>query len=98
MRVFFAVLLLGAALWRVAVDWQSTLGQGYAYRFGTFGSLIQNNWPEGYVHLVVSLKQSGLPWAWNPIGAIVMSVPVAPVLAAIAAALLVTRERRVRSR
>ena len=98
MRIVLAVLLLGAALWRVIVDWQATIGQGYAYRFGTFGSLIQDHWPEGYTSLVVSLKQSGLPWAWDPIGAVVLSIPVAPVLAVLAALLFVTRERRARAR
>ena len=80
------------------IDWQATIGQGYAYRFGTLGSLIQGYWPEGYVRLVVSLKQSGIPCAWDPVGAIVMSVPVALVLATVGAGLFVTRERRARAR
>ena len=65
-----------------AVDWQATIGQGYAYRFSTLGTLIRGHWPEGYTSLVVSLKQSGVPFAWDPVGAIVMSIPVALVLAA----------------
>ena len=84
--------------WRAGVDWQATIGQGYAYRFGTLGSLIQGHWPEGYTSLVVSLKQSGVPWAWDPVGAVVLSIPVALVLAVLAALLLVTRERRARAR
>jgi len=98
MRLFLAILLFGAAFWRAAADWLATIGQGYAYRFGTLGSLIQGIWPEGYTSLVVSLKASGVPYAWDPVGAVVMSLPVALVLAALGAALFVTRERRVRAR
>jgi hypothetical protein len=98
MRVVVAVLLLGAALVLAVIDWQATIAQGYAYRFGTLGRMIQGWWPEGYVRLVVGLKQSGIPWLWDPIGAVVMSLPVALVLAAIGAGLFVTRERRLRAR
>ncbi|HVH03786.1 MAG TPA: hypothetical protein VM891_12730 [Amaricoccus sp.] len=98
MRLVLGAIMIAAALWRAGVDWQATIGQGYAYRFGTLGGLLQNHWPEGYTSLAVSLKQSGVPWAWDPIGAIVMSVPVALVLAALGAALIVTRERRARAR
>ena len=66
MRVILAVLLLGAALVLAVVDWQATIGQGYAYRFSTLGSLIQGYWPEGYARLVVSLKQSGVPYRLGP--------------------------------
>ena len=60
--------------------------------------MIQGYWPEGYVRLVVSLKQSRIPYLWDPVGAIVMSLPVALVLATVGAALFVTRERRARAR
>jgi hypothetical protein len=93
MRIFLAAILLGGALLLAALDWQATIGQGYAYRFSTLGTLIQGYWPEGYMSLVVSLKQSGVPFAWDPVGAIVMSIPVALVLAAVGAGLVVTRER-----
>jgi hypothetical protein len=98
MRLVLAAILIGAALWRAAVDWQATIGQGYAYRFGTLGGLIQDHWPEGHVRLVAGLKASGLPWAWDPVGAVVMAMPVALVLATLGAALVVTRERRARAR
>ena len=39
-----------------------------------------------------------MPYAWDPVGAIVMSLPVALVLAALGAAVFVTRERRARAR
>ena len=98
MRVFVAVLLLGAALVLAVIDWQTTIGQGYAYRFSTLGTMIQGYWPEGYVRLVVGLKASRIPYLWDPVGAIVMSLPVALVLATVGAALVVTRERRARAR
>ena len=34
MRAVLAVVFLAAALWRAGVDWQATIGQGYAYRLG----------------------------------------------------------------
>ena len=98
MRAIVAIIFLAAALGRAVVDWQATIGQGYAYRFGTFGSVISRHWPESYASLVNSLQRSGVPYAWDPIGAAVMSLPVALVLAAIAGAVWVTREPRVRSR
>jgi hypothetical protein len=87
------ILLLGAALWQAGVDWQATIGEGYAYRFGTFGGLIARHWPVSYAQFVESLERSGVPYAWNPVGAMLMSLPVALVLAAIAATVWVTRER-----
>ena len=93
MRMIFATILIAAALSQAAIDWQATIGQGYAYRFGTIASLLQGHWPDGYARLVVGLKDSGIPWAWDPIGAILLSVPIAPALAAIGVGLIVTRQR-----
>jgi len=93
MRAILTILLLGAALWRAGVDWQATIGQGYAYRFGSLGGLISGHWPGNYAQLVESLERSGVPYAWNPVGAIVMSLPLALVVAAIGGSVWVTRER-----
>ena len=93
MRAILAVVFLAAALWRAGVDWQSTIGQGYAYRLGTLGSVISKHWPEGYASLVQSLKESGVPFLWNPVGAVVMAMPLALVLAAIAGGIWLTRPR-----
>jgi hypothetical protein len=93
MRAIVTILFLGAALWRAGIDWQATIGQGYAYRLGSFGGLVSRHWPEQYAQLVRSLERSGVPYAWNPVGAVLMSLPVALVLAAVAAAVWVTRER-----
>lgn len=94
MRAILAILLLAAAFWRAAIDWQTTIAEGYAYRFSTIGSVISRHWPESYARLVESLKQSGVAGAWDPVGAIVMSIPVALALAALAGAVWLTRERR----
>jgi hypothetical protein len=98
MRILLAVLIAGAALAIAVVDWQATIGQGYAYRFTTLGTMLQGYWPEGYLRLVTGLKASRIPYLWDPVGAIVMSLPVALVLATAGAGLFVTRERRARAR
>lgn len=98
MRMAITILLAALALWRAAADWQATIGQGYAYRFGTLGDLVGGWWPERYARLVNALRQSGVPWAWDPVGAFLLSLPVAPALAAVAVGLWITRERGTRAR
>ncbi len=93
MRAVITLLLLALALWRAAVDWQATIGQGYAYRFGTPGTLLGGRWPEQYGRLVEGLQRTGLSWTWDPVGALVLSLPVSLVLATLAAAVWITRER-----
>ena len=94
MRAVLAVLLLAAALWRAGVDWQATIGDGYAYRLGTIGGLISAaTGPTATPNLVESLQASGVPFAWDPVGAVVMSMPLALVLAAHRRRLWLTRER-----
>jgi hypothetical protein len=93
MRATVTILLIGAALWRAGLDWQATIAQGYAYRFATPGGLISAAWPRNYAALVEGLERSGVPYAWNPVGALVMSLPIALVLAAIGVGLWITRER-----
>ena len=58
MRASIAIVFAVLALWRAAVDWQATIGQGYAYRFGTLGTLFSGLWPEPYGRLVAGLGQS----------------------------------------
>lgn len=76
MRTSLVVLLAAVAFWRAAIDWQATLGKGYAYRFGTVGSLLGDWWPDGLGGIA---------------GAFVLALPVAPALAAIALGLWITR-------
>ena len=94
MRAVVAVLFLAAAVWRTGVDWQATIGVGYAFRPGTVGGLIRHRWPEDYQNLVAGLQASGVPFAWNPVGAFVLSLPVALLLATAALAIWLTRERQ----
>ena len=55
-------------------------------------------WPlaRGLPELVAGLQPSGVPFAWYPVGAAVMSIPLALFFAALAAAVWVTRRRRAR--
>ena len=91
MRIILVIFLVAAALWRAGADWQATISQGYAYRFGTLGGLMAAQWPDNYARLVQSLQTSGVPYVWDPVGAIVLSLPVAVALATVGMALWVTR-------
>jgi hypothetical protein len=93
MRALLTLLLLGAAFWRAALDWQATIGEGYAYRFVSLGGAFAARWPEAYARLVARLEASALPWAWDPVGAFVLSLPVALALAALGMTVWVTRNR-----
>ena len=99
MRATVAILLMGLAFWAAVVDWNATIGTGYAYRFGTFGDRVGGWWPEGTARVVSGLRDSGIAWAWDPVGALVLSLAVAPLLAAVAVGVWITRERpRMRAR
>ena len=93
MRAILTIALLLVAAWRAAVDWNATIGAGYAFRLDTLGGMISGYWPQNYAQLVESLQRSGVPFAWDPVGALVMSVPVALLLVALAGALWITRVR-----
>ena len=60
----------------------------------SLGQAIARAWPEGYANLVDALRRSGVPFAWDPVGAFVMSLPLALLLAAIAWLIWITRPRR----
>jgi hypothetical protein len=77
MRAILIILFTGVALWRAAADWHATIGQGYAYRPGTLGGLMSSHWPTTYARLVDNLQHGAVPYAWDPVGAVVMSVPLA---------------------
>ncbi len=84
MRVVLTILFAAAALWRLGVDWSATISQGYALRLGTLGGVISAHWPANYAQLVDGLQRSRVPFAWDPVGALVLSIPVALFFAALA--------------
>jgi hypothetical protein len=98
MRAGLVILLAAVALWRAALDWHSTIGAGYAFRLRSIGTVMSEHWPDGYASLVASLQASGVPFAWDPVGALVMAIPLALIPALLAALLWVTRDRTRRAR
>ncbi len=40
MRTILAVLILVGAAWRIGADWRATIGNGYAFRTESIGSLF----------------------------------------------------------
>src|SRR5687768_15454251 len=93
MRALLAFVILALAFVQAAIDWQATIGAGYAYRLSSIGGALRARWPEGYAQLVDSLQRTGIPYAWDPLGALALSVPLAPLLAVIAAVLWLSRPR-----
>ena len=91
MRAAIALVLVAAAAWRMMVDWGATIGKGYAFRPGTIGKFIQHHWPEDYANLVASLRASGVPFAWDPVGAFILSLPIALILGALGLAVWLSR-------
>ncbi|WP_299134652.1 hypothetical protein [uncultured Amaricoccus sp.] len=94
MRGLLAAILMGLALWRAAADWQATIGQGYAYRLTPIGQVIEAAAPETYASVIGAWKATSVPYLWDPVGATLMSLPLALVLAALAALVWFTRRRR----
>lgn len=86
LRRFLAVLLLALALWQAFVDWQATIGEGYAYRLTSIGDAVDRAWPES--------AQAVQEWGSTDIGAALLALPLALVLVAIAALLWFSARRR----
>ena len=93
MRTGLVVLLLAAAVWQGWVDWQATIGEGYAYRLTSIGTALQQASPERYAAFVAAGESGALAWAWDPVGRTLMRLPLALVLLMIAGALWVTRRK-----
>lgn len=93
MRLVLILLLLAAALWRAALDWGATIGEGYAYRLTSIDGALANTWPDRWAGIVEAAKANGL---WDPVGATLTAIPLALVLAALAFLLWITRRRRAR--
>lgn len=93
MRLVLIVLLLGAALWRAVLDWRATIGEGYAYRLTSIDAALAEAWPQRWEAFTAWAEARGL---WDPVGATLAALPLALVLAGLAALLWVTRRRRAR--
>jgi hypothetical protein len=93
MRLVLILLLLAAALWRAALDWAATIGQGYAFRLTSIDAALADAWPERWAGIVEAAKANG---RWDPIGATLTAVPLALVPALLAFLLWITRRRRAR--
>lgn len=91
MRLLLAFLLIAAALWRGWLDWQATIGQGYAYRLKPVGQVLADTWPQAFERFVAGVQGSSVPFLWDPIGMAVFAVPLALLAALLAAGLWVTR-------
>lgn len=90
MRLVLSLVLLAAALWRAVIDWQATIGEGYAYRFASIEAVLAETWPDRWRGLVDAAEARGF---WEPVGATLAGLPLAPVLAGITALLWLTRRR-----
>ena len=91
MRLALVLLLLAAAVWRAALDWRATIGEGYAYRLTSIDAALAGGWPEGWGRITEAAKANGL---WDPVGAALTSVPLALVPAILAGLVWITRRRR----
>jgi hypothetical protein len=85
MRLGLALALLALAVVQAAVDWQATIGSGYAYRLTSLAGAL-----EGWAPGAATWVAERLPWAWT----VLAFLPVAIVLATPALVLWFTRRRR----
>jgi hypothetical protein len=95
MRIVFILLLVAAALAQAVIDWQATIGEGYAYRLTSIGAALEAAAPEGYARSVEAIRGT-VPWLWDPVGATLARIPVTLALLAIAGVLWLTRRRQSR--
>ncbi len=59
-RRLLVLLLAAAALWRAVLDWQATIGAGYAYRLASIDQVLAATWPERWPALVAEAEARGL--------------------------------------
>jgi hypothetical protein len=86
LRRLLAAVLLGLALWQAYVDWQVTIGEGYAYRLTSIGQAVERTWP--------ATPLTAEEWGSTDIGGALLALPLAPVLAGIAVLLWLSARRR----
>jgi hypothetical protein len=84
-------LLLALALWRCWIDWRATIGEGYAYRLKSIGTVAEASFPETYRDLTALASKLSF---WDPVGVTILSLPLALVLLAAAGMVWLLRRRR----
>jgi hypothetical protein len=91
MRAILAILLVLAALVRAWMDWQATIGQGYAYRLKPIGQVLAETWPSSFGRFLDNLQHSGVPLLWDPLAAGFFAFPLALIAALLGAGLWLSR-------
>lgn len=91
MRRILVILLLAAALWLAWSDWRATIGAGFAYRLSSVEAALTDRAPGAAGGLFDAWRTTGIPYLWDPVGAILAGLPAALVLAGL---LWITRRRR----
>ncbi len=90
--VLVGILALGA-LWRAWIDWRATIGQGFAYRLTSIETALTDGFPDATARAIDALQGTRIPYLWDPIGRVILSLPLALVLAGLAALIWITRRR-----
>lgn len=81
MRIIFMLAFLGTALWRAFLDWQATIGEGYAFRPKSIGAVLSDSFPTAHDAIVKFLQSTGISWLWDPVGTTILWLPLSLVLA-----------------
>ncbi|MCB1351622.1 MAG: hypothetical protein KDK03_02665 [Rhodobacteraceae bacterium] len=93
MRIVVMVAFAGLALWRAWIDWQATIGEGYAFRLASIDRVFAENAPGSHAKVVSILQNFGPDWLWDPVFTTLFSLPLALIPALIAGILWLTRPR-----
>jgi hypothetical protein len=91
MRVVVVAALALAALVRFAFDWQASIGRGASFSRAPIGRIVSGTWPEATAAFIADWQR--IPLLWNPLGEIVLGLPLTVVLVVLAAALWLSRTR-----
>jgi hypothetical protein len=84
-RRVMMVVLLALAGWQAWRDWQATIGAGYAYRLTSIDQALAEALPGSHASLVRAWQAAPVPWMWDPVGTTFLGLPLAMVLALLAA-------------
>jgi hypothetical protein len=93
MRVLLAACFAALALWRAWIDWQATIGTGYAYRLASTDAVLAANFPRSYARVQEMLEGTGISFLWDPVLRTLLGLPLALAPAVIAILLWLTLPR-----